>query len=67
LNPANARDLYVGTTNGLYRSSDGGVSWSLLGLAGKKVNAIRFSNIDPDQIYAGTDDGLRSLRWEHGS
>jgi photosystem II stability/assembly factor-like uncharacterized protein len=66
-NPANARDLYAGTTSGLYRSTDEGASWSLLGLAGKKVNDIRFSSIDPDQLYAGTDDGLSSLRWDHGS
>ena len=49
--------IYAGTmTQGLYKSNDGGYTWSRIGLNGKIVNTIlAFTN---QIIFVGTDDGF---------
>ena len=59
-NPLNANEVYAGTPDGgLWRSSDGGVSWSSntdqlvnLGVADIAINPIH-----PDTMYIATGDG----------
>ncbi len=55
----NATDLYLGTSNGVYRSSDGGVTISARsnGLTELRVTALSATN-DPQIIYAGTAQGV---------
>ena len=63
-NPANTNQVFAGTPNGgLWRSSDGGVSWSSntdqlvnLGVADIAINPIH-----PDTMYIATGDGYGSV------
>jgi hypothetical protein len=48
--------VLAGTSQGLFRSDDRGVSWSpLAGLPTTDVNIALFNPANPDQIYAGSD------------
>ncbi|HEY4844558.1 MAG TPA: hypothetical protein VII89_02590 [Candidatus Dormibacteraeota bacterium] len=56
--PSGGADLPVlaGTSEGLFRSDDRGVTWSpLAGLPTTDVNLALFNPANPDQIYAGSD------------
>jgi photosystem II stability/assembly factor-like uncharacterized protein len=47
---------------GVFRSADGGRTWSGAGLAGQAVRALALAPSDPDVLVAGTLDGVyRSL------
>ena len=66
LNPREPDTWYLGledTTlpakSGLYRTTDGGESWTLLdGLAGKPVWSLTLWSADPHRMAAGTADGV---------
>ncbi|HXZ18925.1 MAG TPA: hypothetical protein VEG63_03190, partial [Candidatus Acidoferrales bacterium] len=65
VDPRDARVLYAaGWTldpaagGGIFRSSDGGVSWQAAGLAGHAVRAIALAPSAPDTIVAGALDGV---------
>ena len=69
--PNHAAVIYAGTQgHGVYRSADGGRSWSPVGLAGQIVKSLAVSPHNPDVIYAGvkpaavykTDDAGRHWR-----
>ena len=54
------RDSAVG--GGVFRSADGGRTWSGAGLAGQAVRALAMAASDPNVLVAGTLDGIyRSL------
>jgi photosystem II stability/assembly factor-like uncharacterized protein len=54
------RDAVMG--GGVYRSVDGGRTWSAAGLAGQAVRALAMAPSDPNELVAGTLDGIyRSL------
>jgi photosystem II stability/assembly factor-like uncharacterized protein len=54
------RDTAVG--GGVFRSADGGRTWSAAGLAGQAVRALAMAPSDPNVLVAGTLDGVyRSL------
>jgi hypothetical protein len=56
--PSGGADLPVlaGTSQGLFRSDDRGVTWSpLAGLPTTDVNLALFNPANPDQIYVGSD------------
>jgi len=49
--------IYAGTmTQGLYKSNDGGYTWSRIGLEGKNINSILPYSIN--LIFVGTNDGV---------
>jgi len=50
--------VYAGTDNGVFKSSDGGATWSSFGLSGKIVRVIRAAPANALYVYAGTDQGL---------
>jgi photosystem II stability/assembly factor-like uncharacterized protein len=54
--PLDANTLYNGVTNGVYRSRDGGATWSFFsrGLPGVVVNDLVFDPADPTKLYAAT-------------
>jgi hypothetical protein len=52
---ATAAALYAGTSKGAYKSTDGGQSWSSVGLAGSRVLALAPDPATPGGLYAGTD------------
>lgn len=43
---------------GVFRSGDGGRTWTLAGLGGKAVRALAMAPSDPDYIVAGALDGV---------
>jgi photosystem II stability/assembly factor-like uncharacterized protein len=54
---------------GVFRSTDGGRTWSAAGLAGQAVRALALAPSDPDVLVAGTLDGVyrtldASRTWE---
>src|SRR5271165_5365061 len=50
------------TGGGVFRSADGGATWSAAGLAGQSVRALAIAPSDPNVLVAGTLDGIyRSL------
>ena len=52
--PAHRNIIYAGTQgNGVYRSADGGRSWTPCGLAGQIVKSLAVSPHDSQVIYAG--------------
>jgi photosystem II stability/assembly factor-like uncharacterized protein len=54
--PKNPKVIYAGTTEGLWKSSDGGLGWNLLTSRTLTVNAILIDSQDPSRILLGTDD-----------
>lgn len=63
VDPTNGNTIYVGT-NSLYKSTNGGTSWSFLGGADGNGNlhpdmhAFAFAPDNPGTIYSGNDGGI---------
>ena len=56
VDPQDSRTVYVGTKGkGVYRTTDGGISWTPRGLADKTVRALALHPDDSEIIYAGTE------------
>jgi len=60
--PSSPGVVYAGTTNGVYKTTDGGYSWARIGLAGSDVRALAAG---PQVVYAGTL-GLGVFKSEDG-
>ena len=56
IDPSDAQTLYMSTDNGVYRSEDGGSTWSHLGLEGRRVNSVALTP-NGSRVYATTHDG----------
>ncbi len=53
--PKNPRTLYVATEeDGIFKSADGGETWSVVGLTGDKLTAFGIDPADPQRLVAGT-------------
>ena len=52
--------VYAGTTNGLFKTTDAGASWSRIekGLADTYISAILIDPSNPNVLYAGTRKGV---------
>jgi photosystem II stability/assembly factor-like uncharacterized protein len=48
----------AGAGGGVFRSEDGGVTWSASGLAGEVVRALEFAPSQPGTLVAGTRSGV---------
>jgi photosystem II stability/assembly factor-like uncharacterized protein len=76
IDPQDERVAYAGATDGLWRSLDGGYSWSRWdkGLSGVTVTAVGLDPVDKKVAYAGTmyeglyvtEDGGATWRPEQG-
>jgi len=53
VDPTNPAVVYAGTPNGLYKSTDGGMLWSNIGL--RRVESLAIDFLNADTVYAGTD------------
>jgi photosystem II stability/assembly factor-like uncharacterized protein len=65
VDPRNGNVLYASSWTrdsaaggGVYRSGDGGQTWSSAGLAGQAVRALAVAPSDPNVLVAGTLDGV---------
>lgn len=55
----NGSVVYVGTTaNGVYKSTNGGTSWTASGLAGHAVRDLAISRSNTSEVWAATDSGV---------
>jgi len=56
--PSDAKIFFAGTLDGVYRSTDGAASWTLISPPGSReiheVESLAIDPADPDVIYAGT-------------
>ena len=60
LDPSRVNVLYVGTwAHGVFKSDDGGQTWSAPRLNGRSVSSIAIARTRPQTIYAG-------VQWETG-
>src|SRR5712691_5533808 len=64
VNPQQTETLYAGTLDGLYKTVDGGRSWSRIGknLPDQFVSAITFDHARPDVLYIGGGSGVFASR-----
>jgi photosystem II stability/assembly factor-like uncharacterized protein len=67
--PVDPTIVYAATTNGLFRSSDGGQHWTVgAGLDGTPFDCVAVASGDPRKVFASTESGLykssdRGLTW----
>jgi hypothetical protein len=61
LNVRSSGTLYAATQAGLFRTRDGGVSWSVTGLS-LRVKDVAIDPWDPNVLYTATDGGSRSTK-----
>jgi photosystem II stability/assembly factor-like uncharacterized protein len=54
IDPRSPTDVYAGTMQGVYRSSDAGITWSPIGLSQDEIDAIVISDSRDRAVYAGT-------------
>jgi len=50
--------LYEGTSDGVYKSMDNGITWIRAGLEGVNVNSLSMSWVDGMYLVAGTENGV---------
>src|SRR5262245_9473442 len=55
VDPINPALVYAGTPEGLFKSTNGGMVWSNVGL--KKVRSLAIDFINPNTLYAGIEAG----------
>lgn len=58
MNPSNSSNMLAATSNGIYRTTDAGVTWTQEDSRG--VKDIEFKPADPNTVYAAGDEFLRS-------
>jgi hypothetical protein len=59
IDPSNPSNLYGGSSNGMFKSSDGGTSWMAMntGLANPLIQSLTMDPTDSSTLYAGTTSG----------
>jgi photosystem II stability/assembly factor-like uncharacterized protein len=60
IDPRNPQNVYAGAgfSGAVLKSTNGGASWRIVGLAGEDVEALAIDPKDAQPIYAGTLDGI---------
>lgn len=56
--------VYAGTSDGVFRTTDGGRTWLSVGLTGMLIQALGVDPLTADTLYAGTTNLFRSA--DHG-
>lgn len=54
IDPVTPSTVYAGTDGGVFKSTDGGISWGLVGLAGTRVPALAVDPSAPAHIFASS-------------
>jgi photosystem II stability/assembly factor-like uncharacterized protein len=58
IDPVTPTTLYAGVGTGVFKSTDGGVSWSVTAVKDAFVAAITIDRTDPSVVYAGGSPGM---------
>lgn len=58
VNPVTTNILYAGTVDGVFKTTNGGISWTSVGLNGLTVEALAIDPNYPGSVYAGTSGGV---------
>jgi len=58
IDPTNPQIVYVGTNNGIHKSTDGGLTWTFANLGGVNINVLIISPINSKILYASSSEGL---------
>ena len=54
VNPKNSKEIMYSSSKAIYKSTDGGTTWSTFQLeTSKEISVIRYDQADPTKIYAG--------------
>lgn len=59
VDPLNGLNVYYGTQNGVFRSGDGGNTWTRIHLSGGGGFAL--DTVNPQTLFAGTTDGIATF------
>lgn len=54
VDPSNNNVIYIGTDNGVFKSTDAGANWTAAGLGSKAIRALALRPGTPSTIYVGT-------------
>lgn len=57
VDPTNAKLMYVAMRDGIFRSEDGGWTWTAVANSPKNVAAIAVNPKNPTEVYAAAMDG----------
>ncbi len=57
IDPTNPNIIYVGSRFGVFKTVDGGESWSAAGLGNLSVEALAVDFVNPNTVFAGTYAG----------
>ena len=57
VDPSNAKMMYVAMRDGIFRSDNGGWTWTPAANAPKNVSAVAVNPKKPNEVYAATMDG----------
>ncbi len=68
VDPRNAKVVFAAGAAGVFRSSDGGLTWeaSGQGLGSVAVVALALNSAQPDRLYAASADGRLFRSDDHG-
>ena len=57
IDPENSKTMFVAMRDGLFKSTDAGVSWKVVGTELKNVAAVSINPKKPNEVYVATTDG----------
>ena len=57
VNPEDPKIMFVAMRDGLFKSTDAGASWKVVGNALKNVAAVTINSKKPTEMYLSTMDG----------
>ncbi len=50
--------LYAGTDDGIFKTTDGGISWIMTGSIAAAIKVLQVGPDNPEIVYGGTEDGI---------
>ncbi|MDP2644928.1 MAG: hypothetical protein Q8P24_08310 [Desulfobacterales bacterium] len=67
VNPEDPKIMFVAMRDGLFKSTDGGVSWKRIGNKLKNLAAVTLNPKKPKELYVSTADGTIFMSVDAGT
>lgn len=70
VDPQNSKTMFVAMRDGLFKSTDAGASWKVVGKELKNLAAVTMNPKKPNEMYLSTTDGTiyvsanGGMKWE---